>query len=289
MIKNILLLAGVMFLITGCAGKELQRSASNKLFDTKGFDKSKRKPIYNDKYIDRAKRNVSEHNYDDDDFSDADEPDEYVDPYTQNRIMYSNMIRNDKKKRKNDSYPDIGHARDLAKMNNDSNSNADLRKELDDIKNMLSSAKKDLAKYKCPLQEPVEVEKPRKVKKAALPVPAKQEEPEDLDLGDDIDTNADHSATIDPVAHHVNPPAEHHPTPSPSNIHEVSEALPPAHIAPTSAPLPAGALPMTPMPAVPHTKSQGSPAPNNDKKDMGVIIPSAPGSDHGMMNVAPGK
>ena len=162
MIKKILLLATVVFLVTGCGNLELKKSASNKLFDTRGFDGAKRKPLYNGKYIDRAKRNVVENNYEEDSY-DMDEPDEFVDPYTQNRIMYSNMVRNegsDKRsgQRRNQNirgepYPNIGHARDIAKAENKDDANAELRRELSEIRSILSSTKKDLAKYKCPLQD----------------------------------------------------------------------------------------------------------------------------------------
>lgn len=154
MLKKILLLSCALLLVTGC-NVELKKSANNKLFDRKGFDGGKRKPIYNGKYIDRAKQNIVENNYEDEEM-DSDEPDEYVDPYTRNRIMYSNMVKRDKlNKRKRNlyrEYPDIGHAKDLAKESDRDNNDSDLRKELADIKTMLSSAKKDLAKYKCPLQ-----------------------------------------------------------------------------------------------------------------------------------------
>jgi|GEM_PF-1849268 len=162
MIKKILLLTTIASLITGCGNLELKKSASNKLFDRRGFDGAKRQPIYNGKYIDRAKRNVIEHNYEEDSFE-MDEPDEFVDPYTQNRIMYHNMVKNEKSRKRSEQrqrnsilseqYPDIGHARDIANAEHKDDTNTELRKELSEIRAILSSTKKDLAKYKCPLQD----------------------------------------------------------------------------------------------------------------------------------------
>ena len=68
MIKKLLLLLSAAIFVTGCSNIELKKSANNKLFDRKGFDGSKRKPLYNGKYIDRAKRNVVENNYEEDNY-----------------------------------------------------------------------------------------------------------------------------------------------------------------------------------------------------------------------------
>ena len=200
MIKKILLLTGVILLVTGCGNLELKKSASNKLFDTKGFDGSKRKPLYNGKYIDRAKRNVVEGNYDED-IPDIDEPDEFVDPYTQNRIMYSNMVKNERsnrgknKKSRTEPYPNIGHARDIAMSENKNDSNVELKQELAEIRSMLVSAKKDLAKYKCPLQDtakaPIHNAPPPKKPVTPKPAPVKQEE-----IDDDIDDSIEHEEDV---------------------------------------------------------------------------------------------
>ena len=300
MIKQILLLAGVILLITGCNGNNLQRSANNKLFDTKGFDKSKRKPVYNDKYISRAKRNIVENNYDDEEL-DVDEPDEYVDPYTQNRIMYSNMVKNDKKKRRgrNNDYPDIGHARDIAKLDDRSDANSDLRQELNEIKTMLTSAKKDLTKYKCPLQDAsanavVQKPKPKKqpVKKPEQPKPTVEEQSEsEGNNSDDIDTNADmHPVSAAPaVKHNAGDPA----------VHNVSENVNPAPVA-TAAPQEHIISPASPPPAAEQAPEAHQPlshqnssnyhevADDNVTNQM-VVVPAAPGSDHSMINLAPAK
>ena len=76
--------------------------------------------------------------------------------------------------RPNDDYPDIAHARDLAKSS-EREPDDNLRKELDEIKSMLSSAKKDLAKYRCPMND-VE-DKSAEVKTQAAPEPQKVKKP----------------------------------------------------------------------------------------------------------------
>jgi hypothetical protein len=166
--KNILLLVGVFFVVTGCSNIEFKRSANSKLFDTRGFDGGKRRPLYNKKYIDRAKQNIIMNDYDDEEFeSDGSyEQDETMDPYAMNLKMYNRMVKRDKARKRNiqddyddgvrknlrRGYSDVGHAKDLAKAQG-SDAEGDLHQELAEIKSMLSSAKKDLAKYRCPMQD----------------------------------------------------------------------------------------------------------------------------------------
>ena len=294
MLKKILLILCALFLVTGC-NIELKKSANNKLFDRKGFDGGKRKPLYNAKYIDRAKQNIVENNYDDDE-PNADEPDEYVDPYTKNRIMYSNMIKREKanKRKKNVDYPDIGHAKDLAKKSNDDNSNTDLRQELAEIKTMLSSAKKDLAKYKCPLQDnqqgmngdnvtPVP-KKPKSV--AKKPVAVKQPAPkpleqkpieQDTSADDDSDDVTDDDAKVA----------------SPIHDDEITDELPAPKAAP-AAHAPAPPVPVV-VPVVVPTPTPPAPLPA-PVVQVPVITPpavSAPAkpaarpANHNMINLAP--
>ena len=65
-----IILVIIALLISGCSEWSLKRSASNKLIDTKGFEGSKRRPLYNKKYINRAKRNMADNNYDEDEDDD---------------------------------------------------------------------------------------------------------------------------------------------------------------------------------------------------------------------------
>lgn len=177
--RFLFIIMSLVLSLTSCGTLELKKSANNKLFDRKGFDGGKRRPVYNPKYIDRAKRNVIENNYEEEEEYEGDEQDEFVDPYTKNRMMYHKMIKQERNKPKGkhresrlnyyDDYPDIGHARDIA-IHEKANlqSDEDLKKELSEIKSMLSAAKKDLAKYRCPMQE--NNDKAPAAKAAAAPV-----------------------------------------------------------------------------------------------------------------------
>jgi hypothetical protein len=61
------------------------------------------------------------------------------------------MYRSEMRDRDSGGYSHIGHARDIAREQDHSQSKMELKKELDEIKAILSSTKKDIAKYKCPL------------------------------------------------------------------------------------------------------------------------------------------
>lgn len=169
MLKNLPLWIVAILLLTGC-NSSLQRSANNKIFDTRGFDGGKRRPLYNKKYIDRAKKNIVQNNYEDydDEYADSSyEADEVMDPYEMNLRMYNRMIKRDREHKRSSAqedydngnrsnfrrgYSDVSHARDIAKSQSNTSSDENLRGELAEIKSMLASAKKDLAKYRCPMQ-----------------------------------------------------------------------------------------------------------------------------------------
>lgn len=144
--------------VTGPDG-HLKRSANNKLFDRKGFKGGKRTPLYNKKYIARAKKNILKNELDDDYYDDYD--DEMENPSRDNIELYKAMLEDDLErqgKKRNRRSRNRGHDRaypSLIKANNriDSNSdsmNLELREELEQIKSMLKDAKTDLSSYKCP-------------------------------------------------------------------------------------------------------------------------------------------
>lgn len=266
MIKKLLLLVTAAILVTGCGNLELKKSANNKLFDRKGFDGSKRKPLYNGKYIDRAKRNVVENNYEEDDY-DMDEPDEYVDPYTQNRIIYSNMVRNEKlgKRRsqqlRSEPYPNIGHARDLARAEDQDESNSDLRKELAEIRSILSSTKKDLAKYKCPLQDNAKSTSNSSQVRAAQPVRKKPVAKLPLQLKDDtMDESGDNDVVPNGHASEI-------------DVKDNTSIIP-AHVAPS--------VQMPATVAQPQAVGNEPVAPEPQ-----AVVPTMP--VHNMINLAPAK
>jgi len=173
MFKKITIIILGLFILSGCEGFRgyFKKSANNKMIDTKGFEGSKRKPLYNKKYIELAKRNVIEENYDDDEDSDIDDYiSEVRNPPKENRKIYREMIKNDaqRKKRnklkkssyrednriKNDKYPSLIEANEQVKKGNFQDQ--ELQKELSEIKSMLNEAKRDLVKYKCPIQQDIE-------------------------------------------------------------------------------------------------------------------------------------
>lgn len=160
MYKKIFLIC-MAFIISSCTDFSVKRSANNKLFDSKGFDGSKRRPLYNKKYIDHAKRNIKSNNYDEDY---DDEDDEVVDPSSVNRSMYRDMIEEERRKAKlknkngkrdlseyDDKYPRLSDANARSKAP-DRASEEEMKNELQEIKKLLDNTRKDMVKYRCPLE-----------------------------------------------------------------------------------------------------------------------------------------
>lgn len=170
MFQKIIILITSTFLLAGCADGfkgYFKKSANNKWIDSKGFQGGKRKPLYNKKYISLAKKNVLDENYDEiDDEIDFDDYYETRSPSKSNREMYQNMLKADAKRRQrqnmerssrlqdnyeDEDYPSLNKANErITKTRQDDNSQ--LQKELAEIKEMLSEAKTDLTKYKCPIE-----------------------------------------------------------------------------------------------------------------------------------------
>lgn len=170
MFVRIILVLLSFTLLSGCANFSLKRSANNKLVDMSGFEGGKRRPVYNKKYITRAKHNVIEQSYDDDYVEDEDS--ESISSSSLNRSMYQDMIEKDKRRKAlrsndpkmqryqkqsleyNDSYEDLSKSRDsVENAQNNGKKSQDMQKELSDIKKMLAETKKDMAKYRCPMQQ----------------------------------------------------------------------------------------------------------------------------------------
>lgn len=172
MLKKLLFIIISAFLLSGCTDSfrnYFKLSANNKYIDNKGFKGGKRKPLYNKKYVEIAKRNVAEGNYDEDEYNDDEDEAYDSDPARLNRLAYMEMAKRDaakKKKRKswyasnenldydNTDYPSLVEADSRVKNNKDKNvnDNKQLQQELAEIKAMLNEAKNDLARYKCPLE-----------------------------------------------------------------------------------------------------------------------------------------
>ena len=160
--------------VTGPEGY-MKRSANNKLFDRKGFKGGKRSPLYNKKYIAQAKKNVINGEYDEELFDD-DDMDENENTSRENIEMYKAMIeadmaneRKQRKKRKNRTYssdrayPSIVNANSRLAPRTHADT-LELKEELEQIRELLEGAKKDLGSYKCPTARQQEMKSTKKTR-----------------------------------------------------------------------------------------------------------------------------
>jgi len=155
-----------IFLLSSCTtGPEgyFKKSANNKLFDTKGAKGGKRAPLYNKKYITKAKQNVANNEY-------ADEDDEYDDLLENenisqaNKDMYRSILEQEleskyigkkPKEKQNKTYPVL--VRNSPRADDRYlEDNSALRAELDQIKTMLNETKNEMANYRCPTAQELE-------------------------------------------------------------------------------------------------------------------------------------
>ncbi len=174
-----IILIFMALIISGCSDWRLKRSANNKLVDMKGFDGGKRRPLYNKKYISKAQSNVRDYNYDEDDIDE--DNDEIIDPATMNRAMYRQMLEKERSQRRggkmnrdksgyqqsfndyDDDYPRLSDAKSKS-MREDTKSDAQTQQELKEIKKMLANTQRDMAKYRCPLQQQADLERAKKAR-----------------------------------------------------------------------------------------------------------------------------
>ncbi|WP_347938733.1 hypothetical protein [Rickettsia oklahomensis] len=167
MFKKIIILFLGMFLLSGCTDNfrsYFQKSANNRLVDSKGAKGSKRKPLYNNKYITLAKKNILEDNLDyDNDYDNDDDYDsdsffrgERIDPVKRNREMYLKMIKRDIARQKAEAGEvESNDNMTLSRMNkkvrkDNSDKEKKMQEELNQIKAMLRETKRDISKYTCP-------------------------------------------------------------------------------------------------------------------------------------------
>lgn len=132
------------------------------MVDSKGAKGGKRKPVYNNKYITLAKKNIVEDNLDydndDDDEYDSDSPlrGERIDPVKRNREMYLKMIKRDIARQKAEAgFAESDDDMTLSRANkkvrkDDSGKEKKIQEELNQIKAMLRETKRDISKYTCP-------------------------------------------------------------------------------------------------------------------------------------------
>ena len=149
----------------------LKRSANNKLLDAKGFQKTKRMPLYNKKYIQRAEQNIKENNIqdEDDDVYAGYESDEVSNYSKVNEEIYEDMLRMQETKQrlgnKKQKYPTVSEmTKQLSNPIYNNEETTQLRNELSQLKQMLKETRELLAKYKCQKCNTSESESPNNQK-----------------------------------------------------------------------------------------------------------------------------
>jgi hypothetical protein len=175
MLKPTITLLATIVILSSCTagpGSYLKKSANNKLFDTNGFHKEKRPPLYNRQYIAKAKKNILNDNIDEDIEEDDIDENLYEEPSSssENLKMYKAMIEEDfenREKRRKRSHWLGGHKTTQYPSLRQANAridpkvhaqNLELREELDQIKTMLNETKKEMASYRCPSAKKQEME-----------------------------------------------------------------------------------------------------------------------------------
>ncbi len=155
---------GLVFALSACTinpNGNFRKSANNKLIDSKGLHGDKRPPLYNKKYIQKAKKNSISNIYDDDvELMNDDSEQENI--ALANREMYREMVRgelalSDQPRRSNlVMHPRTNQASHIS--DHKSANNEEIRQELEEIKHMLKVTQSDLSKVSCPSAEDLEAE-----------------------------------------------------------------------------------------------------------------------------------
>ena len=152
----ILILIASIFASCSQMREYVKRSANEKVFDSKGFKSKKRFPVYNEKYIDRAKKNVEEDSF-------SDQSDDIENPYYEkgelkqydlsNKKMYKDMAEMQEAKQNISNTKSGKYARIKDIGNGDEAKLESLKQEIKNIKNILKETQEKLSNYKC--QEPI--------------------------------------------------------------------------------------------------------------------------------------
>lgn len=166
MLNRAIILVISLFIISSCVtGPEgyFKKSANNKLFDRKGFKGGKRAPLYNKKYIAKAKQNVASNDYGDDEELD-DDLFENENISQANRDMYREMLEQEIENKylgkgrgvsHNRAYPSVIRT-NARTVNAEETDNIELRAEIEQIKSMLKDTKNEMASYRCPTAQDLE-------------------------------------------------------------------------------------------------------------------------------------
>jgi uncharacterized protein with von Willebrand factor type A (vWA) domain len=156
-ILNLISILSSLILLSSCGNFTLKKSAGNKYFDTSGFEGSKRRPLYNKKYITMAKKNVVEFGYDEEE-----NETEIVDLEKKNIKIYKDMLDNKEEQKsrqskglfkfskyeKNSDIKNLNTARNEISKLDDSESENKLSKEIAEIKELLAKTKLELEEMK---------------------------------------------------------------------------------------------------------------------------------------------
>ena len=139
--------------------QDLKKSSADKYFDARGFDRSKRKPLYNKKYISKARSNIIASDYE---YEDNIDP-ENRSPSSKHIQMYRDMVygqgsRNYRPKgdRGHEYYDqdeiDVPEARRrFAQSSSLQEDKKALENEIQEIKSLLEETRDHFAKVKCPI------------------------------------------------------------------------------------------------------------------------------------------
>ena len=193
MLKKIIALSILTTILSGCvsgSGSYLKRSANNKIFDRHGFKGGKRDPLYNKQYIKKAKENIINENYEEEDFDGYEEDNIAL----RNRQIYMDLIEKEQKKSKKKKlsikkpYPKLDS---FNKKLEEQEKRESLHDELEEIKEMLHQARKELSSFKCPSADQL-LKEANKEQKGSSNI-SKQEEnknKEEEEIADDKEDNS---------------------------------------------------------------------------------------------------
>lgn len=166
MIK-LLTIISMLCVLTSCSSINgyVKHSANDKTFDSKGFNAKKRAPMYNKKYIQRAKRNVEEQNFDQEHNTynnDYYEPGELKSYQQSNRKIYNDMLQMSKNKQAIETQKSRykNNSSNLKDFDQNKSVEVNLKNEIRAMKKMLEETQKTISTYKCPVEQNMYQSKP---------------------------------------------------------------------------------------------------------------------------------
>ncbi len=165
-IINLLFCIIISCLLCSCAKDNFffKRSASNKLVDRKGFEGAKRRPLYNNKYIEVAKKNIENDDYEEKEDYDLSEE---KDPPSDSIHMYQKMMEMEKKRilanmkksreesKKDSPYPILSKIKPKSETSSNQveKESEDLKKQIEEMRILVNEMKKQISGSKCKIQD----------------------------------------------------------------------------------------------------------------------------------------